>query len=310
MDARPRTTASPTLPPGPGHNGTAIHTTHGDDRVLFMRDTDTAGSGHLNVTATDSRPPSHPVEVHNGRERRPVVSNPPGGTPAACRPDRDTTESVSVHEEPPRLSADSVRLTHQRTWLDSAAIGESRPSSLTARSVPRRSSPGAQQPCATSPHNGARTTASDIVAGLALPALRSRATELVHPLPLTELHRLPRDTSVLYGIGRVDASGRVSERQIVNALGWTPGERLNVALIAHGLVIHTAQDGPLTLSPTRRLVIPLTARRHCDIETGDHVLLAAAPEHGVVIVHPLASLDDMLVQYHAPTHPPHDHEQP
>ncbi|HEX5117821.1 MAG TPA: AbrB/MazE/SpoVT family DNA-binding domain-containing protein [Pseudonocardiaceae bacterium] len=152
------------------------------------------------------------------------------------------------------------------------------------------------------------TTASDIVAALALPAWRTRVTEPIRPLPLTELHRLPRDTSMLYGIGRVDPSGRVSERHIVHALHWKPGQRLDIALITRGLVIRAADDGPVAISPTQRLVIPLTARRHCDIEASDHVLLAAAPEYGIVIVHTLAVLDDMLVHHHASTNATH-HEQ-
>ena len=37
---------------------------------------------------------------------------------------------------------------------------------------------------------------------------------------LTGLHQLPRDASMLYDIGRVDGSGRVTSNGIINALRW------------------------------------------------------------------------------------------
>lgn len=115
---------------------------------------------------------------------------------------------------------------------------------------------------------------------------------------------------MLYGIGRVDASGRVAGRDIVHAVGWKPGDRLELQLTTHAIVIYASASGLLTMPPTQRLVIPVTARRHCAIDPGDHVLLAAAPEHGVVIVHPLSALDDMLVLYHSPSLSTYDHDQP
>jgi hypothetical protein len=145
------------------------------------------------------------------------------------------------------------------------------------------------------------TSVQDVVAALSLPTLGIRSTEAVRPLPLTELHQLPHETSMLYGIGRMDASGRISDRHIVQALGWDPGHRLQVALIARGIVIRSSTNGPITVPQTQRLAIPLVARHHCNIRAGDNLLLAAAPDHGIVIVHSAAALDDMIVQYHAPS---------
>jgi hypothetical protein len=52
--------------------------------------------------------------------------------------------------------------------------------------------------------------AQQIIKALALPAL-SRASEPPRPMPLSHLPRLPRETSMLYTIGRVDRSGRVTD---------------------------------------------------------------------------------------------------
>lgn len=274
MSARHRRTASTVLLRGSRPDNTANHTTNGEaDRGL------------------ESRPDAVPL----------------GSAPTACRPDLNPALARSAQNEP-TPTPDSAPAAQERVRLNDAAH-EGRCPSPTIRSATRRGCPTWQQPRLTSRHDDAPTTASDIVAALALPASRSRSAEPVRPLPLTELHRLPRDTSMLYGIGPVDASGRVSERHIIHALEWKPGKHLDIVLIAHGLVIHATEDGPLVLPATQRLVIPVTARRHCDIETGDHVLLAAACEYGIVIVHTLAALDDMLVQYHAPSPTAHDHGQ-
>jgi hypothetical protein len=56
-----------------------------------------------------------------------------------------------------------------------------------------------------------RAAAQQIIKALALPAL-SRASKPPHPMPLSHLPRLPRETSMLYTIGRVDPSGRVTNR--------------------------------------------------------------------------------------------------
>ncbi len=37
---------------------------------------------------------------------------------------------------------------------------------------------------------------------------------------------VPQD--VVYGIGRIDASGRVSDRAVIAALGWRGGDRLTL----------------------------------------------------------------------------------
>lgn len=143
-----------------------------------------------------------------------------------------------------------------------------------------------------------RTAAQGIVAALTLPACPP-SSESLRPLPLIGLHRLPRDTSMLYDIGCIDASGRVTNRDIVSALRWQPGDKFEIILRPDVIVIRASSDGLYTIPHRSCIVIPATARRQHRIEPGDHVLLAAAPEYGVVIVHTRSALDDMLALYHS-----------
>ena len=163
----------------------------------------------------------------------------------------------------------------------------------------------APDPSAASATGGAQTAAQDIVAALALP-LSPTSAEPLRPLPLVGLQQLSRDTTMLYGVGRVDASGRVSNRDIVRALGWQPGDRLEVIPTLSAIVILSSPDGLLSVPVKPYIVIPASARRLHNIEAGDHVLLAAAPEYGIVIIHTRQAMNDMLARYHS-SFPPSGH---
>jgi bifunctional DNA-binding transcriptional regulator/antitoxin component of YhaV-PrlF toxin-antitoxin module len=158
-------------------------------------------------------------------------------------------------------------------------------------SIPERSGP--------SPAGRPRTTAHGVVASLTLPAARPASSQPVSPLPLTGLHRLPRDASMLYDIGRVDGSGRVASNDIINALDWRPGSKLEVILTPRTIVIRAAPDGLFSVPPRPCLIIPSHVRRPHGIKPRDHVLIAAAPDYGLVIVYPLSALDEMISRYHS-----------
>ncbi len=150
----------------------------------------------------------------------------------------------------------------------------------------------------TMPARRARTTAKDVMAALALPASGPASSQPTRP-PLPNLHRLPRDASMVYDIGRVDTSGRIVNGGIVEALRWHAGDKLEVVLTQGAIVIRFSPDGIFSLSQRPRIIIPAEARRRHAIQPGDHVLLAAAPEFGIVIVYPLSALDDMIARYHS-----------
>ncbi len=143
------------------------------------------------------------------------------------------------------------------------------------------------------------TTAQGVVASLALPAALPPLFPQASPLSLADLSRLPRDASMLYDIGQVDGAGRVASNDIINALHWQPGSRFDVILTPRTIVIRAAPGGPFSVSRRPRIIIPSHARRQHDIRSGDHVLIAAAPDYGLVIVYPLSALDEMISRYHA-----------
>lgn len=139
-------------------------------------------------------------------------------------------------------------------------------------------------------------TSQRITPFLALPSVVP--TPLSEPPPLPALSRLPRDTSMLYGIGSVDASGRIASREILSALRWMPGDTVDL-ILDEAIILRASPNGQSQVPKKPAIVIPAAARRRYQIRTGSHVLLAAAPEFKAVIAYPLSALDDMIVSYHS-----------
>ena len=100
-------------------------------------------------------------------------------------------------------------------------------------------------------------------------------------------------------MGRVDTSGRVANGDIVEALRWRPGDKLEMILSQGAIVIRASPDGLFSVPRRPRIIIPARVRRGCAIRPGDHVLLAAAPDYGILIVYPLPVVDEMIARYHS-----------
>jgi hypothetical protein len=53
------------------------------------------------------------------------------------------------------------------------------------------------------------------------------------PLPLARpVPALPAPEDVVYGIGRIDSSGRIADRTVTTALGWAGGDRIGSPLLS------------------------------------------------------------------------------
>jgi len=121
-----------------------------------------------------------------------------------------------------------------------------------------------------------------------------------HRLPVAAMPVIPAaPANVVYGFGRIDASGRVADRAIISALDWRPGDRLALAADA-GVVIARRDPGGMVTMPSRPyLVIPAALRRRCGLRAGDRVLLAVFPAQDALAAYSLAVVDQAL-RAHAP----------
>ena len=99
---------------------------------------------------------------------------------------------------------------------------------------------------------------------------------------------------VVYGFGRIDASGRVADRATIAALGWRGGDRLTLTGEAGVMVAHRDPGGMVTAPARPYVVIPAALRSRCGLRAGDHVLLAASPGEDKLTAYSFAVVDQAM----------------
>jgi hypothetical protein len=112
------------------------------------------------------------------------------------------------------------------------------------------------------------------------------------PMPLASP---PGRPDVVYGFGRIDASGRVT----IAALGWRGGDRLTLTADAGVMIARRDPCGMVTVPARPYIVIPAALRRRCGLQAGDHVLLAASPGEDMLAAYSFTVVDQAM-RAHAP----------
>ncbi len=120
----------------------------------------------------------------------------------------------------------------------------------------------------------------------------ARMLPLAVPPALSRPPALGRD--VVYGLARVDRSGRVADRRVTGALGWRGGDRLTLTAGAGVVVIRRDPSGLVTLPPRSCVPVPAALRHRCGLLPGDPVLLAAVPAGDTLTAYSLAVVDQAL----------------
>jgi hypothetical protein len=94
--------------------------------------------------------------------------------------------------------------------------------------------------------------------------------------PLSRGRPLPRATPrdeggdpVVVGVAAVDGSGRVRERTLLAALGWSGGDVLDIRIDRDIAVLHTAPHGYLRVDGRGQIALPCGCRAVLGIEPGD-----------------------------------------
>ena len=123
----------------------------------------------------------------------------------------------------------------------------------------------------------------------------SRRVRLTAPPHLADPPLRPAAPPELsYRIGRIDASGRVTNRSVIAALAWSSGDRLPLTAEAGVMVARRDPSGMVTLPPQLYIVIPAALRHRCGLCAGDLVLLAASPSADMLAAYPFALVDQAI----------------
>ena len=130
----------------------------------------------------------------------------------------------------------------------------------------------------------------------AVPAARQRARSAAgRRLPLavsSPVPSLPED--VVYGIGRIDASGRIADQSVITAMGWRGGDLLTFTADAGVVTARRDPGGMVTIPRRGYIAIPAALRLRCGLEPGDRVLVAAAPADETLTAYSLAVVHEAI----------------
>lgn len=135
-----------------------------------------------------------------------------------------------------------------------------------------------------------------VIPSSGVPASRQRArSAAIRQLPLASPVPVPSaPEDVVYGIARIDSSGRICERAIITALGWAGGDRLTFTADAGVVTARRDPGGMVTLPVSGYITIPAALRRRCGLEASDQVLLAALPDQDRLAAYSLAVVDQAI----------------
>jgi hypothetical protein len=135
-----------------------------------------------------------------------------------------------------------------------------------------------------------------VIPSSAVPAIRQRArSAAARPLPLARAAAVPSvSADVVYGIGRIDSSGRIADRAVTSALGWCGGDRLTLTADAGVVIARRDPGGMVTLPGRACIAIPAALRRRCGLRPGDRVLLAAVPGDDTLAAYSFAVVDQAI----------------
>lgn len=142
-------------------------------------------------------------------------------------------------------------------------------------------------------------TTGDRIAEAVIPTRRPADNKLeLKSLPTGSLSMLPNKSSVVYGMAAMDDRGRIANHATIDALEWTSEDHLAMQVLHGAVVVQKCGEGSLMLARRGSVKIPAPVRHWCAINPGDQVLLVAVPEHGVLLLHPAATLNEMMLGYH------------
>ncbi|MGW0894305.1 hypothetical protein [Saccharopolyspora sp. NPDC002578] len=120
-------------------------------------------------------------------------------------------------------------------------------------------------------------------------------------LPVPDLAAVRSGSPTVYRIAAVDERGRIAERAVIQALGWSPGQRVRFDLLsATALVVRPEAAGLFGLTRRGHIPLPVPVRRWCGVQAGDRVLLAASVQRGLLAIYTMSALESMINEFPLP----------
>jgi hypothetical protein len=102
----------------------------------------------------------------------------------------------------------------------------------------------------------------------------------------------------VYGMTALDRHGRLADRIVLQALGWTAGTRLVIGGTPELVTLQVDRNDNTSaasyVTAQGYLRLPARIRQRCGLWPGDRMLLAADPSQPLLRVYPPSTLDKIL----------------
>lgn len=108
-------------------------------------------------------------------------------------------------------------------------------------------------------------------------------------------------SSLRVGMAAIDHSGRLRDRSLISALGWQPGDRHTVEVSARMAMLRLEPQGRFVIDSRGQVFLPSAVRTLFGVGTGDRVVLVAVPGSGVLLVHPVSVVAELLAGFYTST---------
>lgn len=140
-----------------------------------------------------------------------------------------------------------------------------------------------------------------LIAALIPDSLGASGAEMAAPLPvLPTLSWLKKTapSALLVSTTRMDRSGRVHERLLLDELGWHPGRQLDMDTMHAMILIAATPAGRHVIDSRGAIGLPAALRRLCGIECGPPLVLTAAVPEQMMVIHPAATVAHLLAEHY------------
>lgn len=107
------------------------------------------------------------------------------------------------------------------------------------------------------------------------------------------------DKRLSLAIARIDHSGRVGDRWLLETLGWHPEDAYDLVVLADGVVVSLETTGRFRLNARRHVFVPAATRQILGIQAGDRLLLVACEQQSTLTIHPSSMVADLLFRHYA-----------
>jgi bifunctional DNA-binding transcriptional regulator/antitoxin component of YhaV-PrlF toxin-antitoxin module len=93
-------------------------------------------------------------------------------------------------------------------------------------------------------------------------------------------------SDALIGVAAVDHSGRFGDRQLIGALGWRPGDQIEVEVLPGAAALRRSPRGRFQVDTRGHVFLPVATRTVLGLPVGGRVVLLAVPGRNLLMIHP------------------------